>query len=83
MTEYLPVIHVMQSDSASLPIVSRYVPAGQFRHVVPDDDPFTTEYLPATQRMQSLNSLLPTVSRYVPAGQFRHVVTDVNTSKLA
>jgi hypothetical protein len=27
MTEYLPASHAMQSESASLPIVSRYVPA--------------------------------------------------------
>jgi hypothetical protein len=37
----------MQSDSASLLLVSRYVPGGQLRHVVLDDEPLMTEYLPA------------------------------------
>ena len=33
MTEYLPAAHAMQSESASFPIVSRYVPGGQLRHI--------------------------------------------------
>ena len=74
MPEYLPAAHVMQSNSASLPIVSRYVPAGQSRHVLIDDEPLMTEYLPAAHAEQSDSALLPIVSRYVPAGQSRHVV---------
>jgi hypothetical protein len=69
MTEYLPAAHAMQSDSASLPIVSRYVPGGQSRHVVLDDEPLMTEYLPAAQAMQLDRASLPIVSRYVPGGQ--------------
>ena len=63
MTEYLPAAHAMQSDRASLPIVSRYVPGGQLRHVVLDDEPSTTEYLPASHAMQSDSASLPLVSR--------------------
>jgi hypothetical protein len=87
MTEYLPASHAMQSDIASLPIVSRYVPGGQSRHVViedrvpggqsrhvfKDDEPLMTEYLPASHAMQSDSASLPVVSRYVPSGHFRHV----------
>ena len=63
MTEYLPAAHAMQSESASLPLVSRYVPAGQFRHVVLDDKPLMTEYLPAAHAKQSDSASLPLVSR--------------------
>jgi hypothetical protein len=73
MTEYLPAAHAMQSDSASLPIVSRYEPGGQLRH---SDEPLMTEYLPAAHAMQSESASLPFVSRYVPGGQSRHVVLD-------
>ena len=38
MPEYLPAAQAMQSDTASLPLVSRYVPAGQSRHDVLDDE---------------------------------------------
>jgi hypothetical protein len=55
----------VQSDSASLPIVSRYFPGPQSRHV---DEPLTTEYLPASHAMQSDSASLPIVSRYVPGG---------------
>jgi hypothetical protein len=71
MTEYLPAAHALQSDRASLPIVSRYVFDGQFRHVVLDDEPLMTEYLPAAHAMQSDSASLPIVSRYVPGGQSR------------
>ena len=66
LTAYLPASHVMQSESASLPIVFRYVPGGQFRHVVLDDEPLMTEYLPAAHAKQSDRSSLLSVSRYFP-----------------
>ncbi len=61
----------VQSDSASLPIFSRYVPDGQLRHV---DEPWMTEYLPSSHATRSDSASLPIVSRYVPDGQLRHVV---------
>ena len=65
--------HSRHEDIFELPDVSRYVSGGQLRHVVFDDEPFTTEYLPATQLIQSTNASLPVVSRYVPVGQFEQV----------
>ena len=68
--------HSRHEDILELPDDSRYVPDGQLRHVVFDDEPFTTEYFPATHPIQLTNASLPIVSRYVPDGQLRHVVTD-------
>jgi len=53
-----------------LPVVSRYVPATQFKHVVLDGEPVSGEYLPLPHKIQSPDSSLPVVSRYVPATQF-------------
>ncbi len=61
--ENLPASHAMQSDAASSPMVSRYVPGGQSRHVVSDDEPLMPEYLPAAHAMQSESASLPFVSR--------------------
>jgi hypothetical protein len=74
--EYVDALQSMQSDSASLLSVLRYVPGGQLRHVVTDGEPWMTEYLPAAHAMQSDSSSLLSVSRYFPGGQSRHVETD-------
>ena len=63
MPEYLPAAHAKQSDSASLPLVSMYVPGGQSRQDVLDDEPLMPEYLPAAHAMQSDSASLPIVSR--------------------
>ena len=49
---------------------------GQLRHVVDDDDPFTTEYFPGSHAIQSVNSSLSVVSTYLPAGHHSHVLPD-------
>ena len=71
--EYVDALQSMQSDSASLLSVSRYVPGGQLRHVVTDDEPWMNEYLPAAHAMQSDSASLLSVSRYVPGGQLAQV----------
>ena len=70
MTEYLPAAHAMQSDSASLLSVSRYVPGGQLRHVETDNEPWMTEYLPAAHAMQLAD---PADSLCFPATHAVHV----------
>jgi len=42
IAENLPAAHLIQSDSAPFPIVSRYVPGGHCMHVVTDDEPLLT-----------------------------------------
>ena len=64
--EYLPAEHAMQSDRASLLSVSRYLPDGQLRQVVTDDEPLMNENLPAAHAIQSDKASLLSVSRYFP-----------------
>ena len=66
MTEYLPAVHAIQSTNALLPNVSKYVPAGQLRHVVSEDEPWMTEYLPAAQLR---HDVAPSSDPYFPARQ--------------
>ena len=70
MNEYLPAAHAMQSDSASLLSVSRYVPGGQLRHVETADEPWMTEYLPAAHAVQLAD---PVDSLCFPATHAVHV----------
>ena len=49
----------MQSDSESLPSVSKYLPAGQLRHAVLEAAPDVGEYLPLLHLVQSASASLP------------------------
>jgi hypothetical protein len=60
----LPTAHAMQSDSASFPLVSRYVTGGQSRYVLLDDEQLMPEYLseshlPVAHATQSDSASLP------------------------
>jgi hypothetical protein len=47
LSEYLPAVHNTQSDSASFPVVAKYLPAWQSSHAVLM--PAAALYFPATQ----------------------------------
>ncbi len=64
----------MQSFNASLPVVPRYVPDGQLRHVVDDGEAVTFENLPAWHAVHVLLVLAATTSEYFPRGQLVHAL---------
>jgi hypothetical protein len=77
INEYLPTAHAMQSDSASFPLVSRYVTGGQSRYVLLDDEQLMPEYLseshlPVAHATQSDSASLISVPRYLPGTQTNH-----------
>ena len=56
---YFPARHAVQSDSESLPSVSKYLPAGQLWHAVLEAAPDVGEYLPLLHLLQSASASLP------------------------
>ena len=65
--EYFPAPHCTQSDSASFPVVARYLPAAQSWQAAGAAAPGTVEYFPASQSTQSDKVVLPVTVRYLPA----------------
>jgi hypothetical protein len=73
LVEYLPTAQSIQSANSSLPLVVRYVPAGQSVHAATFDAVLN---LPSAHSVQVLAPVPVSVSVTDPAGQAAQAVVD-------
>ena len=70
----MPLSHIMQSSSLSLPVVGRCLPAGQSWHTDASAAPEVVEYFPVEQSPEHVASdVAPVEAENLPAPQFKHV----------